>query len=249
MIDLTGTSILLTGASRGIGSVTARVLDRAGARVLVHYGASRDAAEALASSLANDPVLLEADLSRAGAGAALWAAAIDAAGTVPVVVNNAGIAPYAAVEDSDEVWASTWERTLQVNLVAVADICRAAIGHFGTIGGGSIINVASRAAFRGDEPNMMHYAASKGGVIALTRSIARGFGDRGVVAYAIAPGWTATEMALDHLAANPDEVAGYPLGEAVPPIEVANTIAFLASGMARHLTGTTIDINGATYVR
>ena len=249
MIDLTGMSILVTGASRGIGAATARILDAAGARVLVHYGASAVAAEALAGELANDPIVVQADLSEPGAGGRLWADAVEAAGTIPVVVNNAGIAPYAAVEDPDDVWSRAWETTLQVNLVALADICRAAIGHFDRIGGGTIINVASRAAFRGDEPNMMHYAASKGGVVALTRSIARGFGDRAVVAYAIAPGWTLTEMAADHLAAHPDEAAGYPLGEAVPPEEVANTIAFLASGLGRHLTGTTIDINGATYVR
>ncbi|MBT5757951.1 MAG: SDR family oxidoreductase, partial [Acidimicrobiaceae bacterium] len=107
----------------------------------------------------------------------------------------------------------------------------------------------SRAAFRGDEPNMMHYAASKGAVVSLSRSIARGYGKDGVIAHTINPGWVSTDMATDFFAANPDALDGFPLGEAVPPEEVAHTVAFLASGLARHITGSTVEINGATHVR
>jgi 3-oxoacyl-[acyl-carrier protein] reductase len=165
-----------------------------------------------------------------------------------VVVNNAGIAPEADIDASDQEWADAWHVTMQVNLFSLADICRKSIAHFIPKGEGTIINIASRAATRGDEPNMMHYAASKGAVVALTRSIARGYGNDGIVAHTVNPGWVSTEMAEGFFAANPDALDGFPLGEAVPPSEVANTVAFLASGLARHMTGSTVDINGATHV-
>ena len=249
MIDLSGTTILVTGASRGIGAATTTALDHAGARVVMSYGRSATQAEQVASACQNDPVLISADLAQPGAAATLVAQALDAVGSLDVVVNNAGIAPEADIEVSDAEWADAWSSTMQVNLFSLADICRQAIAHFLPNGGGTIINVASRAAFRGDEPNMMHYAASKGAVVALTRSIARGYGDRGIVAHTVNPGWVSTEMAEGFFAANPDALNDFPLGEAVPPAEVANTIAFLASGLARHITGSTIEINGATHVR
>ena len=249
MIDLSNTSVLVTGASRGIGAATARALDAAGARVVLTYSSSAEEAEAVARACTNDPVVLQSNLDVPGAGNELFTEAVEAGGSIDVVVNNAGIAPEATVEASDDIWDAVWQSTLQVNLISLADICRQAIIHFEERGGGSIINVSSRAANRGDDPHLMHYAASKGGVTALTRSIARGYGHMGIVAYTIAPGWVATDMATNFFAENPDALDSFPLGEAVPPEEVANTITFLASGAARHLTGSTLDINGATYVR
>jgi len=193
--------------------------------------------------------VLQSNLSAQGSGNTLFAAALDALGHVDVVVNNAGIAPEADPSSTDDIWDAVWQTTMQVNLISLADICRQAILHFEQRGGGAIVNVASRAAFRGDDPELMGYAASKGGVIALTRSIARGYGNKDIVAYAVAPGWVSTDMATNFFAANPNALDHFPLSEAVPPEEVANTITFLASGVARHLTGSTIDINGATYVR
>lgn len=249
MIDLRGKTILVTGASRGIGAATATTLDNAGARVVLTYGSSEAQAQAVAASCSNDPVLLRADLAEPGEASALFDAALAQVGSIDVVVNNAGIAPTADISASDDDWADTWHTTMQVNLISVADICRKAIAHFIPNGGGTIINIASRAAFRGDEPNMMHYAASKGAVVSLGRSIARGYGHQGVIAHTVNPGWVSTEMATDFFASNPDALDGFPLGEAVPPEEVASTIAFLASGLARHMTGSTVEINGATHVR
>jgi 3-oxoacyl-[acyl-carrier protein] reductase len=249
VIDLHGKTILVTGASRGIGAATALALDTAGARVVMTYGRSVIQAEEVAGRCTNDPVLLQADLAQPGAASALFDDAVNAVGTIDVVVNNAGIAPEANVGVDDDTWAEVWQSTMQVNLFSLADICRKAITHFVPQGGGTLINIASRAAIRGDEPNMMHYAASKGAVVALTRSIARGYGNEGIIAHTVNPGWVSTDMAVDFFAANPDAPDGFPLGEAVPPEEVANTIAFLASGLARHLTGSTIEINGATHVR
>ena len=137
---------------------------------------------------------------------------------------------------------------LQVNLVAPAQLSRRAVAHFRGRGGGIIVNVASRAAFRGEPYDAMNYAGSKGGLIAVTRSLARAHAHEGILAYAVAPGFTATEMAAS--GGDLTEVMRQiPMGELAPPEDVANVIAFLASGLAPHATGTTVDVNGASYVR
>ncbi|GGK35804.1 NAD-dependent epimerase [Deinococcus malanensis] len=251
MLDLTGKVVLVTGGSRGIGAATARILAGAGAQVIIHYGQSADQAQTLVRELGDaHAVAMGADLTQPGAAAALFQEALSWQGRIDVLVNNAGIAPSVTVDDGMDRWAGTWATTLQVNLVAVADLCREAILHFRERQGGIIINVASRAAFRGDNPDAMHYAASKGGVIALTRSIARGYARENILAYAVAPGWVRTEMAEGYLRDHAAEIArDIPLGDVVPPEEVAHTIAFLTSGLARHMTGATLDLNGASYVR
>ncbi|MFC4638458.1 SDR family NAD(P)-dependent oxidoreductase [Deinococcus hohokamensis] len=251
MLDLTGKVILVTGGSRGIGASTVRTLAGAGAQVILHYGQSAPVARALVAELGEAQVYaISADLAQPGVTGELFQQAVSWQGRVDVLVNNAGIAPSVTVNDPVTQWAETWARTLQVNLLSVADLCREAIVHFQARGGGTIINVASRAAFRGDNPDAMHYAASKGGVIALTRSIARGYASSNILAYAVAPGWVRTEMAENYLQEHADDIArDIPLGDVVPPEEVANTVAFLASGLARHMTGATLDLNGASYVR
>lgn len=249
MIDLDGKTVLVTGGSRGIGAACVTALDRAGARVVLTYANASAQADEVAAACTNGAVVLQSDLAVPGQASALFDQVIEAAGSLDVIVNNAGIAPEADVTATDQEWELAWQSTMQVNLFSLADLCRGAINHFVPKGGGTIINIASRAAFRGDEPNMMHYAASKGAVVALTRSIARGYGTQGIIAHTVNPGWVSTDMAVNFFANNPDALDGFPLGEAVPPEEVANTVVFLASGMARHLTGSTLEINGATHVR
>jgi len=256
MIDLTGKTILVTGSSRGIGATTAKTLSQAGAFVVLHYGQSDREAQSLAADIGRDRChLLSVDLAQPGAGKDLWQAAIAQVGTIDVLVNNAATMPAASVEAEWEVWSTAWQTTLQVNLIAVADLCREAICHFQTrrngTAGGTIINIASRAAFRGDGVEFMQYAASKGGVIALTRSIARGFANDGILAFAIAPGFVHTDRIAEVMQ---ERGADYitrdiPMGAPAPPQDVANAIAFLASGLAPHMTGATLDINGASYVR
>ncbi len=250
MIKLDGKVVLVTGASRGIGAVCVRGLLEAGASVAAHLGRSGHGGEALMEEFGAQRVLvLSGDLAQGGEAARLFQAAADWQGRVDVLVNNAGIAPSVTVDDPLEAWASVWQETLQVNLLSVAEACREAIRHFRGQGG-IIINIASRAAFRGDQPDAMHYAASKGGVIALTRSVARGFAAQGVLAYAVAPGWVRTEMAESYLNEHAADLAReFPLGDAAPPEDVAATVVFLASGLVRHMTGATLDINGASYVR
>lgn len=257
MINLAGKTILVTGASSGIGAVTALTLSRAGADIILHYGRGEQEAASIANTIGHDRChRVQADLSIPNAATTLWNEAIAWKGTIDVVVNNAATMPQASVEDPWEMWSTAWQTTLQVNLVAVADLCRNAIQHFKTRSvetqqGGIIINVASRAAFRGDSPDFMHYAASKGGVVALTRSIARGFAKDNILAFTIAPGFVHTDRIEQLMQERGTDYVtrDIPMGEPAPPQDVANVIAFLASGLAPHVTGSTIDINGASYVR
>ena len=252
MIDLKGKVILVTGGSKGIGAVTVRTLAKAGADVVLHYCQSSSEAEKIAESIGNNNChLLKADLSLENAAIPLWKDALAWKGKIDVIVNNAAIMSPAGIDDELDIWTSVWQKTLQVNLVAVADLCREAIRHFKTRQGGIIINVASRAGFRGDTPEHTHYAASKGGVIALTRTIARGFAADNILAFAVAPGFVHTERTDKFIQEYGEDriTRDIPMGKIAPPEDVANVIAFLASGLAPHATGTTIDINGASYVR
>jgi 3-oxoacyl-[acyl-carrier protein] reductase len=250
MIDLTGKVVLVTGASRGIGAVTAKTLHQAGATVILHYGQGQTEAEAVAAELGADRVhLLQADLAVPGQAVQLWEDAIALHPQINVLVNNAATMPAAPIEADWDAWSTAWQQTLQVNLLSVADLCREAIRHFQAGPGGILINIASRAAFRGDGPEFMPYAASKGGVISLTRTIARGFAQDGVLAYAIAPGFVHTDRIEEVMQEKGTDYVtrDIPIGVPADPQDIANLIAFLAAGLARHATGATFDVNGASY--
>ena len=251
-MDLSGKTILVTGGSRGIGAATVRLVVQLGAKVILHYGQSLLAAEDISRELGEENChLISADLSNSGAATSLWDKACTWTGRIDVLVNNAGIYEPAPNDLSLEAWQQAWARMLQINLVAPAELCRTAAQHFSSHGEGIIVNVSSRSAFRGELPEYAHYAASKGGLVSLTRTIARSYAHAGVIAYCVAPGWTDTDMASkdvdsEILAKVKSEI---PLGDIVPPEEVASVIAFLATGCARHATGATIDVNGASYTR
>jgi NAD(P)-dependent dehydrogenase (short-subunit alcohol dehydrogenase family) len=251
MIDLGGRIVLLTGAAGGIGSATARTLVASGAAVIVH-DARADAIEALARELGERTHAFAVDLRDRRATQALWHDALAVHGRIDVLVNNAGIYPPAPLDLPIDDWTGVWDLSLGVNLVAPAILCREAIGAFsGQPDGGIIVNMASRAAFRGEDPEFWHYAAAKAGVVAMTRTIARQYGRQGVTAFAIAPGYVDTDFNRPFAEKFGVEAAARDtgLGQVAQPQDVANVICFLASGLARHATGTTIDINGASYVR
>jgi len=172
---------------------------------------------------------------------------------VDVVVNNAALLVETPLDGPDARWDEDWARSLQVNVKAPADLLRAAVGHFRARGGGVVVTLSSWAAQRGSSnPDLLAYAASKGAVKALTQTLARAHARDNVLCYLIAPGVVATRMSVDAAARQGGEAAvtaGLAMGEWVPPEEVADLVVYLASGRARHLTGATLDVNGASYVR
>ena len=255
-VRLDGRVALVTGASRGIGRAVARRLAGSGATVGIHYSSDRAAAETLAAETGG--TVFQADLSVRGAPDTLWSAALGRFGRVDVLVANAGIFEPAPLASSD--WAEAWDRTQAVNLRSAAALCRRAVLHArerlaaGETGGASgvvvrIVTVSSRAAFRGDDEAYWAYAASKGGLVALTKSIARAGG--GVAAFGVAPGFTRTDMAAASIAEQGEAAiaAGVALGRMTEPDDVAPVVVLLASGLADHATGTTVDVNAASYVR
>lgn len=252
MADLKDKVVLVTGGSRGIGAAIVRTIAAEGGLPILHYGNSAAAAKSLGAELADGRCrLVQADLAEAGAAAALWRDAESWKGRIDVLINNAGVYLADGVDDGQQAWDRIWAETIQVNLKSAADLCRHALHHFRRRGGGIIINVASRAAFRGDAPDYMAYAASKAGLVALTRTIARGYAAENILAYVLAPGWVRTDMAEEYVRIHgeADVRRDIPMGDMAPPEDVAAFAAFLASGKAPHATGATIDINGASYVR
>ncbi len=232
--------ILVTGSTRGIGAAIATTFAERGARFIGH-------------GRADGELTLGADLAEAGAAEALWDRALARLdGRIDVLVNNAGVFEPIAVDAPADDWQAAWGRTMQINLQASADLCRRAVLHWRERGvGGRIVNVASRAAYRGDSPAHWHYAASKAGMVAMTKSIARGFAGEGILAFAVCPGFTMTGMAEEYLSSRGGEklLADIPLGKVADPEEVANAVAYLALEAPPSMTGAVIDINGASYVR
>jgi NAD(P)-dependent dehydrogenase (short-subunit alcohol dehydrogenase family) len=231
------THILLTGSSRGIGAATLELLTKAGARVVGHGTHSG----------------IPANFTDPAAPRALWQKALDALdGRIDVLVNNAGIFEAAPLDLDHDDWVEAWEKTMRVNLTASAELCRLAIRHWQAEGRpGRIVNMASRAAYRGDSPAHWHYAASKAGMVGMTKSIARGYASQGILAFAICPGFTMTGMAEDYLASRGGDklLADIPLGRVADAAEVAEVARFCALQAPPSMTGAVLDVNGASYVR
>lgn len=254
MIDLSGRTILLTGSSSGIGAATARLLGAAGAHIIAHYADDRAGAEHATSDVPADrKILIRADFLRPGAGRELWTRALSWRGRIDVLVNNAAIMPENPVDASDEQWDETWTQVLRVNVIEPASLIRDAVRHYRTAGGGIIISMSSWAGQQGSAiPQLSAYAATKAAIKAVTQTMARVHAAEGILAYVIAPGIVRTQMSEISAAFRGGEDAVravLPMGDMVPADEVANLVAFLSSGVCRHLTGATLDVNGASYVR
>jgi NAD(P)-dependent dehydrogenase (short-subunit alcohol dehydrogenase family) len=228
------THILLTGASRGIGAALADTFR------------TRDVKLFAASSA-------DADLASPDGPALLWQQALDCLdGRIDVLINNAGVFEACPLDEADDAWRDQWRRTMTINLEASALLCRWAILAWQAGGtGGRIVNVASRAAYRGDSPAHWHYAASKAGMVGMTKTIARGYAAQGILAFAICPGFTMTGMASDYLESRGGDklLADIPLGRVAEPAEIAAIGAFLALDAPPSMTGAVLDANGASYVR
>lgn len=237
--------ILVTGSTRGIGAATVEAIGSHGR--IVGHGTGSTGSDVIA-----------ADLSVPGGAKQLWQAALDRLdGRVDVLINNAGIYNPAPLAGSDADWAAEWARSLQINLQAPADLCREAITHFrsrpANAAGerGRIINVASRASYRGDGPDHMNYAAAKAGLVGISKTIARAHAGEGIYCYTVTPGFVMTGMAEDYLSSRGGDklLADVPLGRVADPGEVANAIVYLAIFAPASMTGAVLDINGASFVR
>jgi NAD(P)-dependent dehydrogenase (short-subunit alcohol dehydrogenase family) len=247
-----GRAVLVTGGSRGIGAAIARAFAAAGDRVAVHYGASRAAADEVAASLTGDGhVVVGADLGDPEAVRAMVAEAAEGLGGLEVLVNNAGVfTPHPITETTYEEWQRAWHDTLAVNVLGAANATWCAVPHMIEAGGGRIVNVSSRGAFRG-EPRSPAYGASKAAIVAFGQSLARALGPHRIAVTTVAPGWTETDMAADTLAGPRGEEirAESPLGRVARAEDVARAVLYLASPEAEMASGSVLDVNGASFLR
>ncbi|MBX5160697.1 SDR family oxidoreductase [Rhizobium sp. NZLR3b] len=249
--SLAGQTVLVTGASGGIGAAIVERLSAEGARPVIHYGRDKERAQALLRKLGGNGLIVQADLSSLDGAFALWRDALAAAGRIHAVVNNAGIRNEISIDADPSDWRAAWQKEFQVNFFAAADLCKEAIMYFKQQGGGRIVNMASRAGQRGYAADAMPYGATKAALINLTKSIARSFGRDGVVAVSIAPGWVRTDMAEEFVAKHgKDAVVGdIPIGEMAETAEIAELVAFLLRPSQASVNGATFDVNGGSYIR
>lgn len=249
-ISLKGKVALVTGGSRGIGEGICKALGESEATVAIHFNQNESRAEALAAQIRHGSKAFQADLSNTASVTNLFKQVEGHYGKVDVLVNNAGVAISSAMNGGDEDWVSDWNQMFVVNALATGLLCKKAVNHMQTIGGGRIINISSRAAFRGDTEDYLAYGASKGAVVSLTRTIARYYGKQNIMAFNIAPGFVRTDMAQDFMDQYGEDYAlnDIALNKLTEPKDLAPTVVFLASGLADHATGSTIDINAASYV-
>jgi NAD(P)-dependent dehydrogenase (short-subunit alcohol dehydrogenase family) len=245
-------AVLVTGSSRGIGRAVAQGFAGLGDRVAVHYGAARDEANQTVASLPGEGhVIVQADLGDAEEVRRAVESAANGLGGLDVLVNNAGIfTTHPPTSSSYDEWQEAWSRTLAVNLVGAANATFCALPHMIAAGGGAVVNVSSRGAFRG-EPEAPAYGASKAGMNAFGQSLAVALAPHGITVGTVAPGFTETDMARDSLEGTTGEAIRKqsPFGRVARPEEVAAAVIWLASAEARFATGTIIDVNGASYLR
>ena len=250
--DFDGKRALVTGASRGIGRVIAQMLAEAGAHVAIHYRSNQAAAdETLASLAGNGHILAQADLADPVAIKLMVEDVAEQMGDVDILVNNAGIfEEHNVAEVSYDQWQAAWQQTIATNLLGPAHIIFCVVEQMRKQGGGRIVNVSSRGAFRG-EPLAPAYGASKAGMNAMGQSLAKVLAPHNIFVHTVAPGFVETEMAAEILAGpQGDGVRNQsPLGRVAKPEEIARTVLFLAAPGTEFLTGCIVDVNGASYLR
>ncbi len=250
--DLTNKTVLLTGASGGIGGRTALQFAQSGARLALHYYSNPEAIKQLQDELSGDGhQAFQSDLQDPSEVASLCQDVIAAFGKIDILINNAGIYQHHPLENSTyEAWQKAWNKTLGTNLFGPANLTYCVAREMIKAGGGKIINVSSRGAFRG-EPEAPAYGASKAGLNAMSQSLAQALAPHNVFVYVIAPGFVETAMARPYMTGErkAEVTQQSPLGRVAKPEEVARAVLFLAADGTDFLTGSIIDINGASYLR
>ncbi len=247
-IDLQGKVALVTGASRGIGKAIALALASAGADVAIGYRSSRSAAEATAAHCGPRSLLVPGNVADPQNCREMFNRVLSTFGKIDILVNNAGIAEKDSIAMEFDAWIRHWHTTLDTNLLSAVHLSYLCLPQMVRQGGGKIINVSSRSAFRG-ETEYLAYAASKAAMVNFTRCLARTFARQNILAYAVAPGFIETDMATEELEHRGDEIrAQIPSGKLGLPEDVAHVVLFLASDLSNYITGSTIDVNGGSYL-
>ena len=245
-------SILITGASGGIGCAAAIECARKGAAIGIPYHNNRERAEATLDALpGKGHHLYQCDITDPSSVKQLIDQAHQELGGLNVLVNNAGISQRHPIEDIDyDTWQNTWKRIVDTNLTSASNLSFCAAKKMMASGGGRIVNVSSRGAFRG-EPQMPWYGASKAGMNAMGQSLAQALGPNNIYVYTVAPGFVETEMAKSTLESpEGDSIRSQSsMGRVALPQEIAKTIRFLALEAPPFMTGCIIDVNGASYLR
>jgi 3-oxoacyl-[acyl-carrier protein] reductase len=242
-------NVLVTGASGGIGAAICKALALRGGTVALHYQSDRAGAEEARRAMrGNGHILVQADLSDPAAVERLWGEASSALSRIDAIVNNSGIFPNHPPLTTDYAgWVDAWQRTLAVNLTGAAHLSYFAARAMAVQGGGRIVNISSRAAFRG-ELTAPAYAASKAGMNAFSQSMAKALAPNGVYVFVVAPGWVATERVAASVT-DKAVLADQPLGRVATPEEIAQVVTFCALDAPASMTGGILDVNGASYLR
>ncbi len=251
-MDFNDKKVLITGASRGIGRACAQAFAERGAQVAINYVRNADAANATLGLLpGKGHILVQADVSDPNAVEGLITETVQGLGGLDIVVNNAGVSQYHPINEvSYDEWQASWDKIINLNLRAPANVIYWAVQHMRKHGGGRIVNVSSRGAFRG-EPEMPAYGASKAGLNAMTQSLAQKLAPENIYLGVVAPGFVETEMVTHVLEGERGDGIRKqsPLGRVAKPEEVAYAVIFLAAEGSKFSTGTIIDVNGASYLR
>jgi NAD(P)-dependent dehydrogenase (short-subunit alcohol dehydrogenase family) len=251
-MNFTGKTVLITGASRGIGEAIARQFAQNGARVAVHYNRQQAAAEKVRESLSGiGHMIVQGDLSSPAAIAQMVGTVVTTFGRLDILVNNAAIyEDHPIAEVSYEQWQASWKRVVDTNILGIANTIYCAAQQMIKQGGGRIVNISSRGAFRG-EPTGPAYGASKAALNSMGQSLAKALGPHNIFIGTVAPGFVETDMAQEFLEGpQGDSIRNEsPLQRVAKPEEVAYVALFLASSGAEFTTGCIIDVNGASYLR
>lgn len=250
MINLEGKIALVTGGSRGIGAAVARLMAKSGADVVITYRNDHQAAGGVLEDIAaagRCGVALKADLSNPKDAMRTVKETLKAFGRIDILVNNAGIWKEGAI---DELSDREWKETIEVNLNGVFYMTREIVGIMKTQKSGKIINISSTAGQRGEALHS-HYAASKGAIISLTKSLCSELGPFNINVNSVAPGWVDTDMSADVIRnrkAAKEVRKGIPLGRIATAEDIAGPVVFLASDLARHITGEILSVNGGSVL-